>query len=502
MNPQTFEILSKPLTIELIDAILSEDYKLTLSEDAIFNIERCREYLDEKMETQEEPIYGITTGFGSLCNHSISFEELAQLQHNLVVSHACGTGDEVSTDIVKIMLLLKIQSLSYGHSGVQLQTVQRLIDMFNNNVLPVVYQQGSLGASGDLAPLAHLCLPLLGLGEVYFKNARQSTDAIFDIFSWKAIELQSKEGLALLNGTQFMSAHAVYALIDSLRLSNQADLIGAISLDAFDGRLSPFHELIQNIRHHKGQIQTAANIRKILEGSKLINRPKEHVQDPYSFRCIPQVHGASKDAINYVLGVVTNEINAVTDNPTIFVEEDLVISAGNFHGQPLALAMDFLSIAMAELASISERRTYQLIGGKRGLPHFLVAKPGLNSGFMIPQYTAASIVSQNKQLCMPASVDSIESSQGQEDHVSMGANAATKLCRVVHNTERVLAIELFNAAQALEFRYPTTSSPMIEKFVDMYRKHVPFIENDELMYPHIQETIDFLMNNPVYFDEK
>jgi histidine ammonia-lyase len=489
---KTFQILSQPLTVELIDEIISTKTSLELSQEAIDNIELCRDYLDDKLSMQKDPIYGITTGFGSLCNHTISFDELTQLQHNLVVSHACGTGDETPPSIVKIMLLLKIQSLAYGHSGVQLQTVQRLIDMFNRNVLPVVYQQGSLGASGDLAPLAHLCLPLFGLGEVYYKNSRLDSADVLSALEWRPIELRSKEGLALLNGTQFMSAYAVHALIYGLQLSKQADFIGAISLDAFDGRISPFHELIQTIRHHKGQIETAKNIRTILEGSELINRPKEHVQDPYSFRCIPQVHGATKDTLNHVLNVVTNEINAVTDNPTIFVDQDLIISAGNFHGQPLAFVMDFLAIAIAELANISERRTYQLIGGNRGLPHFLVAEPGLNSGFMIPQYTAASIVSQNKQLCMPASVDSIVSSQGQEDHVSMGANSATKLYQVIRNTERVLAIELFNAAQALEFRRPVKSSPMIEEFVKKYRKVVPFIETDQLMYTHIQETIDFL----------
>jgi histidine ammonia-lyase len=498
---KTFQILSESLTIDLIEKIISSKTSLELSKEAIENIERCREYLDKKMASQKEPIYGITTGFGSLCNHTISHKELAQLQHNLVVSHACGTGEEVSLSVVKIMLLLKIQSLSYGHSGVQLQTVQRLIDMFNHNVLPVVYQQGSLGASGDLSPLAHLCLPLLGLGEVYYKSSRLTSEEILSTMGWKPVELKSKEGLALLNGTQFMSAYAVYSLIHSKRLSEQADFISAISLDAFDGRISPFHELIQNIRHHKGQIDTAENIRTILEGSELINRPKEHVQDPYSFRCIPQVHGATKDTLNYVWGVVTNEINAVTDNPTIFIDEDLVISAGNFHGQPLALTMDFLAIAMAELASISERRTYQLINGKRGLPHFLVAEPGLNSGFMIPQYTAASIVSQNKQLCTPASVDTIESSQGQEDHVSMGGNAATKLYKVIKNTERVLAIELFNAAQALQFRRPTKSSPKIEKLIKEYRKQVPFIETDELMYPHIHETVDFLDYSKQFFQD-
>jgi len=490
-----FQILSEPLTVELIDKITSAKTLLELSEKAIENIERCRNYLDDKMDTQEEPIYGINTGFGSLCNHTISHDELTQLQHNLVVSHACGTGGEVSLSIVKIMLLLKIQSLSYGHSGVQLETVQRLVDMFNHDALPVVYLQGSLGASGDLAPLAHLCLPLLGLGEMYYNNSRLSSETILSSLDWKPIQLKSKEGLALLNGTQFMSAYAVHALIRSQRLSKQADVISAISLDAFDGRINPFHELIQNIRPHKGQIETAKNIREILDGSELINRPKEHVQDPYSFRCIPQVHGATKDTINYVLEVVTNEINSVTDNPTIFPDEDLIISAGNFHGQPLALAMDFLAIAIAELGSISERRTYQLIGGRRGLPNFLVAKPGLNSGFMIPQYTAASIVSQSKQLCMPASVDSIDSSQGQEDHVSMGANAATKLFKILKNTERILAIELLNAAQALEFRRPQKSSPKIQGLISEYRKIVPFIENDELMYPHIHETIEFLCYN-------
>ncbi|MCL2413458.1 MAG: aromatic amino acid ammonia-lyase, partial [Bacteroidales bacterium] len=372
-----FEILSQPLTVKLIDEIISSGVVLELSKKAIENIERCRNYLDKKMDVQKEPIYGINTGFGSLCNHTISYEELTQLQHNLVVSHACGTGDEVSVSVVKIMLLLKIQSLSYGHSGVQLITVQRLVDMFNRNVLPVVYQQGSLGASGDLSPLAHLCLPLLGLGEVYYNSSRMKSTYVLEALDWKPIELKSKEGLALLNGTQFMSAYAVHALIHCMRLSEQADFISAISLDAFDGRISPFHELIQSIRHHKGQIETAKNIRTVLEGSELIDRPKEHVQDPYSFRCIPQVHGATKDTINYVLEVVTNEINAVTDNPTIFVEEDLIISAGNFHGQPLALAMDFLAIAMAELGNISERRVYQLISGKRDLPSFLVAEPGL-----------------------------------------------------------------------------------------------------------------------------
>ena len=289
-----------------------------------------------------------------------------------------------------------------------------------------------------------------------------------------------------------MSAFGVYSLIKARRLSEWADLIGAMSLDAFDGRINPFIDEVHEIRAHKGQLTTARNFRRLLEGSELIARPKKHVQDPYSFRCIPQVHGATKDTIDYAESVLETEINSPTDNPTIFPEEDMVVSAGNFHGQPIALAMDFLAIALAELGNISERRIYKLISGARGLPKFLVANPGLNSGFMIPQYTAASIVSQSKGLCMPASVDSIPSSQGQEDHVSMGSNAATKLYRVVLNTERVLAIELMNAAQALEFRRPARTSPELERMVADYRRRVPFVDNDCVMYPHIGASVEFL----------
>jgi histidine ammonia-lyase len=490
----THYISKEILGFEDIEIILNNKQIIELSQQAKDSIIKCRDYLDNKMKTQTEPIYGITTGFGSLCNHVISNDQLNKLQTNLVMSHACGFGDEVPQEIVKIMLLLKIQSVSYGHSGVQLITVQRLIDFFNNDILPVVYQQGSLGASGDLSPLAHMSLPLLGMGEVYFEGKKQAAADVLKKFNWQPIQLQSKEGLALLNGTQFMSAYGVYCCLRIFKLSRLADIIGALSLDAFDGRIEPFHELIQLIRPHKGQIKTARRIKNLLEGSELINRKKEHVQDPYSFRCIPQVHGASKDSINYVSYVFKNEINSVTDNPTIFPDEDLIISAGNFHGQPLALALDNLAIAMAELGNISERRTYQLIGGKRNLPHFLVAHPGLNSGFMIPQYTSASIVSQNKQLCTPSSVDSIESSQGQEDHVSMGANAATKTFKVLENLERILSIELFNAAQALEFRRPSKSSPYIENFVAEYRKHVKFIDDDEIMYTNMAKSAAFLRN--------
>ena len=488
-------ISAEHLSIQTLRTLFEAHTPLCLSDDARQRITRCREYLDRKMEEEKAPIYGITTGFGSLCNISIGRHKLSELQKNLVMSHACGTGERVPNDIVRLMLLLKVQSLAYGHSGVQLATVERLIDLYNHDILPVVFEQGSLGASGDLAPLAHLSLPLLGLGEVEYKGVLRPAGEVLQMMGWEPIELQSKEGLALLNGTQFMSAYGIWSLLKAQDLSAWADRIGALSLDAYDGRIEPFSDEVHLVRGHRGQLTTARTMRHLLEGSELIARPKQHVQDPYSFRCIPQVHGASKDTIDYVASVLETEINSVTDNPTIFPEEDIVVSAGNFHGQPIALAMDFLAIAVAELGNISERRTYKLISGQRGLPHFLVAKPGLNSGFMIPQYTAASIVSQTKGLCMPASVDSIPSSQGQEDHVSMGSNAATKLRRVALNTERVLAIELMNAAQALEFRRPLRSSQANEQLVATYRKQVPFIDNDEVMYPHIATSIEFMRNN-------
>lgn len=483
------------LTLSQVDKILKEGMTLELSQESRDRIVKCREYLDNKMKTQKEPIYGVTTGFGSLCNISISKEQLSQLQKNLVMSHACGVGEEVPAEIVKIMLLNKIQSLSYGNSGVQLQTVERLIAFFNNDILPVVYQQGSLGASGDLAPLAHMCLPLLGLGQVDYKGKRISGEELNKEFNWQPIELQSKEGLALLNGTQFMSSFAVWCVIKAQKLSDLADKIMVVSLEGFDGRIEPFFDPVHQVRPHAGQIETAKRVREMLEGSQIIAQPKKHVQDPYSFRCVPQVHGASKDAIAHVASVITTEINSATDNPTVFPDLDMVISAGNFHGQPLAINLDYLAIAVAELGSISERRTYQLIGAKRDLPSFLVAKPGLNSGFMIPQYAAASVVSQSKQLCTPASVDTIDSSQGQEDHVSFGSNAATKLYRVVNNTERVLAIELFNAAQAFDFRKQQTglsSSKCIEDFVKAYREKVAFVQDDVVMYELIHKSIDFL----------
>lgn len=491
---ETHYISSENLDLPVLSAILENKMTLALSEEAILNIKKSHTYLHQKIANDKSPIYGINTGFGSLCNVKIDDENLSKLQENLVMSHACGTGEYVPKPIVKLMLLLKIQSLSYGYSGVQLATVERLIAFYNLNILPVIYTQGSLGASGDLAPLAHLALPLLGKGDVWVGEKPTPSEEILKEHSLQPIELQAKEGLALLNGTQFMSAYGCFILIKAHKLSYLSDVVSAMSVDAFDCNMSPFSSLVHLVRPHRGQIKTAERIVHFLEDSEIGKSEKENVQDPYSFRCVPQVHGATKDTILFAHKTFKTEINSVTDNPNIFIEDDTIISGGNFHGQPLALALDYLCIALAELANISERRTYQLVSGLRGLPAFLVNNPGLNSGFMIPQYTAASIVSQNKQLATPASVDSIVSSNGQEDHVSMGANAATKCLRVLDNLETVLAIELLNAAQALEFRRPKRSSEFIESFYSSFRTVVSFMDEDKVLANEIHAAIAFLQS--------
>ncbi len=484
-------INSTPLDLSKIQEIISLDLKLALSESSIHKIKKCRAFLDLKTKSISKPIYGINTGFGALYNVKINDNNLQKLQENLVMSHACGTGDEVPKEIVKLMILFKVQALSYGHSGVQLATVNRLIDFYNHDIIPVIYTQGSLGASGDLSPLAHLSLPLIGLGKVYYKDQIILSEKLLKVFSWDKISLQSKEGLALLNGTQFMSAYGIHSLLKAHKISYLADVIGTISLEGFDGRIEPFNALIHLARPHNGQIKTAQRINQFLEGSELIIQEKQHVQDPYSFRCMPQVHGATKDTIRFVTKTFLTEINSVTDNPNIFVEEDEIISGGNFHGQPLALGLDFLAIALSELGNISERRTYQLVSGHRHLPPFLISNPGLNSGFMIPQYTAASIVSQNKQYATPASVDSIESSNGQEDHVSMGANAATKCKKIVDNLQTIFAIELFTASQALNFGN-AKSSPFLESIISLFRKEVTIVEEDRVLHDDIMNASAFI----------
>lgn len=489
---EIFKIGSCDLTYDLIEEILAKGKKLALTDEAREKINKCRDFLDKKTDENTVPVYGVTTGFGSLCNKHISEHDLTTLQENLLKSHSCSVGTPVDKTVVKLMLMLKVHALSWGFSGVQLSTVERILDFYNNDIYPLVFDRGSLGASGDLAPLANLFLPLIGEGQVIFEGKQYSGKEILNMFGWEPVHLESKEGLALLNGTQFMTANGIKALIDGWHMVNCFDLFGAMSLEAYDGRIEPFWDCIQQVRPHPGQIETGRIFRKILEGSEIIEREKEHVQDPYSFRCIPQVHGAVKDAMNHVTEVLHIEINSVTDNPTVFPDDDMVVSGGNFHGEPIALVFDYMGVALHELGNISERRVAQLILGKRGLPEFLVAKPGLNSGFMIPQYAAAACVSQNKMYAWPASCDSIVSSNGQEDLVSMGGNSSTKLHKIIDNLKIIAAIELMNAAQGIDFRRPLKSSSLIESIMEAYRKEVPFVEEDVVMEEYIKKTMNFL----------
>lgn len=491
-----FEINHAELTANDIGEIISQQKKLRLSAEVHNSIIQSREFLESRLNDSSSPLYGVNTGFGALYHIPVKIEDLESLQEKMLLSHACGMGDYVPREIVRIMLLLKIICLSKGKSGVTPELINRLIDFYNHGITPVVYQQGSLGASGDLVPLAHLSLPLIGHGLVWEGDELKDASEVLKKKNWNTLKLQSKEGLALLNGTQFMGAYMIHLVLKSESLIKKAELIAAISLDAFDCKTEPFHPAIQKIRNHKGQIETAEKILLYLEGSEIQNHEKKNLQDPYSFRCIPQVLGATREVVNHVGGILHQEINAVTDNPLIFPEEQLILSGGNFHGQALALALDYLCIAMHEIGNISERRIYQMISGKRDLPSFLIANPGLNSGLMIVQYVAASIVSQNKQLCTPASADSIESSAGQEDHVSMGANAATKAWQVVENIEKILAIELFTATQALEFRKPLKTSPFLEEIILDYRKMIPPVTEDRILHLDIIASVNFLKNHP------
>ena len=489
-------VLPEYLSLDLLEQWDSN--RLELSEEAVQRIQLNRDYLEGNIK-KGETYYGINTGFGSLCNVRISDDELAELQENLVCSHACGMGEEVPEEIVRLMLLLKVHGLSQGYSGVRPEIVQRLADFYNFGITPVIFELGSLGASGDLAPLAHLSLPLFGKGQVNYKGKKQNADKVLKTAGLGSLPLAAKEGLALLNGTQFMSSYAVWSLERAKALLVWADIIAAMSTDAYMAKDEPFQHPIHRVRPHKGQVETARMMLKLLEGSSLQQLDKDQVQDPYSFRCIPQVHGASKDVVDNITRVVETEINSVTDNPIVFHDEDTIMSGGNFHGQPLALHLDFMAIAMAEIASISERRTYLLISGQRNLPPFLAPNAGVNSGFMIAQYTAAAIVSQNKQLCTPASIDSIVSSNGQEDHVSMGANAATKLYKLIKNVQRVLGIELLTAAQALDFRHPNKSSPVLEAVWSQLRSQVPFMKSDRVLHTDLIAAETFLDKDPRQF---
>ena len=491
---KVYKIGSAEISLNQIKNILDKNLKIDLSKSQIKIINNSRKFLDRKINSNNEPIYGVNTGFGSLQNVKINHDQLDKLQENLIMSHACGVGEQIPSNIVKIMLLLKIISLSRGYSGIGIKTIRRLIFFYNKNILPVVYSYGSLGASGDLAPLAHLSLPIIGKGNVEYNGRIHKSSLILKKFNIKALKLLSKEGLALLNGTQFMSAYATSLIFESNKLSYLADLISCISLEAFDCSYDPFHKIISSVRSHKGQSIVSQRIKKFSKGSKIKSRKKSHLQDPYSFRCIPQVHGATLDTIFYASKVITDEINSVTDNPIISIKDNKIVSGGNFHGQPLAYILDFLKISIAELGNISERRIFNLISGKRGLPPFLTEDSGLNSGFMIPQYTAASIVSINKQYANPASTDSITSSNGQEDHVSMGANSALQLYKIVENVKYILGIEMFTAAQALEFRKNTRTSKLIEELIKSYRNKIRYIKSDEIMHDYIISSVNFIDN--------
>lgn len=508
------------LTVEMLDNALRNNAQAVLSEEAQMRITRSRMFLEEHMRQMSSggrTVYGINTGFGAFSNVGIDEDALDQLQENLIVSHACGAGEEASADIVRLMLLLKAQALSYGHSGIRLELVQRLVDFYNNDLLPVVYVQGSLGASGDLSPLSHLALPIIGKGEVHLRGERMPASDALKKIGIEPLRLKAKEGLALNNGTQFMSACGVWCLHRAMRLAKAADQIGALSVEGFCGFRNAYRPEIHAIRPHRGQQDSAERILKFLEGSAIIDDrgPKEgDVQDFYSLRCMPQVHGASRDAIDYAVNTIITEINGVSDNPLIFPDADddayAFLSGGNFHGQPLALALDFLAIAVAELGSISERRSFLMLSGRRQLPAFLTLYPGLHNGFMIPQYTAASIVSLNKQLCTPASVDSIPSSNGKEDHVSMGANAAVKCMQVINNVETVFGIEIMSAAQAVHYRngqlagdpnkgYTFTaaenfprSSPALRRLMNDYRRVVPALDKDRVLQPDIAASTKFV----------
>jgi histidine ammonia-lyase len=484
---------SSGITLSDLSSILNEKKRVALSEEAVKNINRSHNFLNEKLDNKHHPNYGINTGFGKLCDIAIPPEQLKQLQVNLIRSHACGAGDLIPDEICDLLILLKIQNLCMGYSGVSLELVEALVQLHNSGIRPLIYTQGSLGASGDLAPLSHMSLALLGEGEVHYNGEKMPASVALRKSGLKPVSLKPKEGLALINGTQFCAAYAAWCIHRTEKLLAASHLSAAASWEAFAASYDPLTEKLHRIRNQKGQYLSASVLREILEGSDHDQRHKYAVQDPYSFRCTPQVLGASIDGFNYAREITARELCSVTDNPNILIDEDRIVSGGNFHAQPLALALDFLAIAVAEIASISERRTYLLTAGERDLPIVLTEDSGLQSGLMIPQYTAAAIVSQNKQLCTPASVDSIISSLGQEDHVSMGANAATKCYQVVKNAITVVGIEWLTATQALEFR-SFKVAPKVHAACNKFRQVVPKLTEDRILYTDMEAAAAFIMD--------
>ncbi len=489
-----YQINGEAIGFDILKSLFFEGTEISLSDKTRQQVGDCRAFLEKKLAKDGDSYYGINTGFGSLYNITISETAIESLQENLIQSHACGLGPKVEEELCRLTLLLKIINLSWGHSGVRIDLLDRLVAFYQRRITPVMYTFGSLGASGDLAPLAHMSLPLIGKGEVYYKGEVKAASNVLREENLEPLVLKSKEGLALINGTQFTTALTAWSVLQAEQLWQAANLCCAASLDGFDCSISPFDERIHLIRKQSGQVRAAAGIRRWLAGSEILANLKKHVQDPYAFRCAPQVHGASYQAIAHARQIVETEINSVTDNPLLFPESDAILSGGNFHAQPIALVADYLAIALSELGSISERRIYQLVSGNRDLPDYLVEDAGLHSGFMIAQYTAASIVNRNKILSTPASVDSIISSKGQEDHVSMGANAATKLVEIVRNVWDILSIEWLVAMQALDLRKPLKSSPGISELHHNFRKQVPFLTEDRVLHHDFLTSKVFLQS--------
>jgi histidine ammonia-lyase len=482
------------LTLKKVMLISNGGLKAELTKDAIAKVNESRKRV-EKMAGSNKAIYGINTGFGPLCDVQITPDETNKLQENLLITHAVGVGNAIDRQLSKIMMICKVHALCQGFSGIRLEVIERIIYFIENDLFPVVPEQGSVGASGDLAPLSHLFLPLLGEGEFWNGNNIVNTKEVLKKHNLKPLQLQAKEGLALINGTQFILAHAITGLHKMSYLLDLADLAGAMSIEGYKGSASPFKKALHSIRPFKGNLKVAKRMRMLFKDSENImsHEDCERVQDPYSMRCIPQVHGASRNAFYHLKKLAEIEMNSVTDNP-IILSDTVAISGGNFHGQPLAMALDYASIAASELGNIADRRCYLLIEGKYGLPRLLTESGGLNSGFMIPQYTTAALVSENKSLCFPPSADSIPTSLGQEDHVSMGSISGRQFNQILGNLEKILAIELMYAAQALEFRRPQTFSEIVEENFKIIRSKVKKLEDDRVLKPDIDQMIDLVVH--------
>ncbi len=483
-----FNYGTEQLTIDKVLAVASGKIKGSLNDAAIKKIKQSQQEVQAIVD-QGRTVYGVNTGFGILANTPISKEDTATLQYKILQSHSVGVGDPIPVEVAKLMLITKVHALAQGYSGVQLSTIERIIWHIDNDVIPVVPEKGSVGASGDLAPLSHLFLPLIGLGEVFYQDKRTSTKDAHDKYGLSPIELGPKEGLALINGTQFILSFAVKAVQRMHNCLEAADIIGAMSLEALTGTKAPFDERLHALRPFHGNKLVAQRLRLLLKDSDIMQSHVDcgRVQDPYSLRCMPQVHGASRNAWLHLKELTETELNAVTDNPIIFNADD-TISGGNFHGQPLALPLDYCCFAASELGNISDRRCYLLLEGKWGLPMLLMKDVGLNSGFMIPQYTTAALVTENKTLCFPSSADSIPTSLGQEDHVSMGSISGRKLNRVLDNLEYIMAIELLSACQAIEFRRPLKSSALLEFAHEHVRNYVGFAEEDRIFADDINKV--------------